>query len=374
VLRPPIFQDATYVEARRRAAAAGRWAIVVATSPSSELGAMMDRTTWRDERVCAWLEQKAFAVQVDVAEDELLGRRLRPRTLPAVIAFKDGTEAWLEGFRDAHHVLLWLASLEGKLARPAPLQSEGGDLERDMRGRLAYAKALLKERRHPEATEHFAWLWENMERVEPAMSGVRVSFMAGQMERLAAAHRPARERFAALRSWAAAAAAAEPASATQRRDWVVLNKILGEEDRTLAWFDGIAGDPASRPVVDGVAHLLVDLLKAKGRWADLGRLFRDPLEELSFQHWAASVDLPAVPGMPDDANARVRAVMVQQFRNAAATLVASLSAAGRAAEAQEVRDEALRLEPSDEMRTTLAEGASVPGQDGARLAPGSPAQ
>src|SRR5262249_52928210 len=138
-------------------------------------------------------------------------------TLPTVIAFKDGAErARFEGFRDGHHLLMWFMSLEGGLGGLEGLtpviRAPGGDLDRDMHGRLSYARALLNERRYREAADHYLWLWENMERIEPDMSGVRVSFMAGEMERLAAEDAPARERLGALRDQAAAAAGADRSS------------------------------------------------------------------------------------------------------------------------------------------------------------------
>jgi hypothetical protein len=358
VVRPPVFQAETYDEAVRRAADEGRWAIVFATTPSSDLCATMDEITWRNDKVCAWIEEHAVAAQIDVGADELLARRLKLTAPPAVIAFKDGQEkSRMEGFRNAHHMRLWFMTLEGKATRfSAALRSRSGDLDEDMHGRLDYARALLERKRYPEATEHYVWMWKNIDRVQPSMRGVRVSFMAGEMERLAGADAAARARFAALRDEAGAAADAQRASVRDRVDWVVLNKIVGEQDRTLAWFDGAKADAREKPVIQAVSRLLAELLKEKGRWADLGRLHGDPLKELAFQHEASSVKLPDVPGLPAAARENMRAVMAQQFRNAAAALVGSLWVAGRTDEASAVRAEAVRLDPSDEMKRALAEG------------------
>jgi hypothetical protein len=355
--RPAVFEPAMLDEAMARATATGRWLFVAATSTSSEPCAVMDRTTWLNERVGEAIAERGVAIQLDVDADRETAERLKVRTVPTLIAFKGGAEKdRLEGFREAAHVLMWLASLERKPTElDRALRAPGsGDLERDMHGRLSFAKTLLREGRHEEATEHYVWLWNNIVRVEPGMSGVRVSFMAGQIEQLVAAHEPARPPFAELREQAAAAAAEDPASIEARLDWVVLNKILGEEERTMSWFDAAKNDPSARPTIDGISRFLSEPLKARGRWADLGRLYHNPLVELAFQHEVTSASMPTMPAVLGSAGFdHLRSFMASRFRTAAAELLGSLRAAGRNEEATAVREEALRLDPSDEMKTAL---------------------
>ena len=227
--------------------------------------------------------------------------------------------------------------------------------ERDMRARNQAAKQLLQDHRYPEATEEFVWLWNNIDRVDPAMGGVRVSFMAGQIEKLVAAHGPARRPFEELRDAAGAAADAGRGSERQRRDWIVLNGILGDEDRTIGWFDRVKADPDAAPALARIARFLLEPLKRRGRWADVGRLYAEPLEELALHYRAFETATGPLmqKRLGDERFARLPDVNAKLFRTGAAELVASLRAAGRAADADAVRQEALRLDPSSEMRATL---------------------
>jgi hypothetical protein len=247
--------------------------------------------------------------------------------------------------------------------RQRVLRSHSADAgrERDTHARFEAAKQLLKEQRYPEATEELVWLWNNIERVQPAMRGVRVSFMAGTIEKLVAAHAPARRRFEELRDAAGAAADAGGDSEQRRLDWIVLNGVLGDDERTIAWFDSVKADPNAAPILDQLTHFLVEPLRRRGRLADIGRLYAEPLKELTGHRLAFEV--ATHPSMQrrlgEEGFARVRDVMARQFRTSAAQLVASLRAAGRTADADAVRDEALRRDPSSEMRAAL-DGQPLP--------------
>lgn len=352
-----LFRDMPFAEAMAEAKAKGLWLIVSATSATSEPARLMEKQTWPNARVIEWLERKALAIMVDVQADAELATALKVRAEPTIIAFKEGEEKdRLVGFLDPVRLLMWFLDLEGtKTVCEQTLRKSSGDLERDMHGRLAFAKAFYNDRHYEEATEHYVWLWNNIERVDPDMSGVRVSFMAGEIAALVGAHPSARERFTAIRDDAAVAADADPLSTKHRLDWVVLNKALGDEERTLAWFDGVKSAADAEDVVRSVGRFLIEMLKQRERWADLGRLYRNPLRELAFQHEALATapltEMSSILG--GEAAAQVEELMGSQFRQAAAELYASLRAAGRAADAKAVHDEALRLDPSEKMRTAL---------------------
>jgi hypothetical protein len=244
-----------------------------------------------------------------------------------------------------------------KRRRERVLRSHSKDAsrERDMQARFEAAKQLLQEQRYSEATEEFVWLWNNIERVEPGMGGVRVSFMAGKIETLVALHGPARQPFEELRNTAGAAADADHGAGRQRLDWIVLNGVLGDEDRTIAWFDQVKADPGAAGAIASVSRFLLQPLRRRGRWADIGRLYAEPLKELAFQHHA--FEMGTGPGLlkrlGEERFAQVREISAKHFRTAAAELVASLRAAGRTADADAVRQEALRLDPSSEMKAAL---------------------
>jgi hypothetical protein len=158
-----------------------------------------------------------------------------------------------------------------------------------------------------------------------------------------------------LRTKTREAADRSPLSTDHRGDWIALNKVLGDERDTIVWFDTIKVDSDAAVMLDRLSPLLLEPLKSRGRWADIGRLYRDPLDELARQHATMTSRLAS---SSDDVDARSlannRVVAFERFRAAATTIFAALLAAGRSTEAKALLEEASRLDPSDAMRQALA--------------------
>jgi hypothetical protein len=234
----------------------------------------------------------------------------------------------------------------------------------DMSRRLNAAEELSKAGRHEEATSEFVWLWENIDRVEPAMDGVRVSFMANEIRELVAKHEAARERFAAIRDRAESLADVDLKTARLRFDWIVLNEILSEPEKTLAWFDGVKDDERYAFVLDRCSFRLLKVLKERERFSDIGRLYRDPVATLVEQHRARlpppNITAEPPPDVPEKIRPHMRKILQmlldglpKEVIDDAAFMVKCLLAAGRSTEADTVEREARRIDPSDEMRLAL---------------------
>jgi hypothetical protein len=229
-----------------------------------------------------------------------------------------------------------------------------------MGGRLDVAQALLRARRFDEATEEMVWLWNNIARVEPGMEGVRVSFMAGDIEELVGQHAAARTRFTDIRQRTAALAEAGASAAGEARlDWMVLNEILGDNARTLDWFDAVKADARYAALLEQVAHRLIPLLTERQRLADIGRLYADPVAHLVRNHQITKPPeslAAATGGVPSEMLDKIQGMLARRFREDSALLVASLRAAGRPGEASAVENEARRLDSSAEMQAALRQG------------------
>lgn len=239
----------------------------------------------------------------------------------------------------------------------------------EVRDRLNAAEELLKLGKYDEAMPEFEWLWENMERIEPSMSGVRVSFMARNIEKLVQEHPPARSRFGEIRDRSARLAATDlDTTAGLRFDWIVLNGILSEPEKTLTWFDSVKDDERYATVLDRVASRLVPLLKSHNRFRDIGRIYKDPVAKLAKtnRNFAPPPHIAADP-YPDpdpDLSPDLQGLMRQMLQKLlddlpkhvieeAALMVTCLLAAGRTADADAVEREARRLDPSEAMRAAL---------------------
>ncbi len=196
------------------------------------------------------------------------------------------------------------------------------------------------------------------------MVGVRNSFLLMEIGRLMHDHPPARKKFTELRD--ALAPGGDPALTTPDAvgDWVSLSVTLGEEDRVVSWFDALEALPDNRELEFGLRIRLVPILTKRGRWAEMSRLFRDPVAILRFTHdrlrEATKQELP-----PEMAEMRPKMLedLEGSFRKDAALMATSLLAAKRINDARDVLQEARTLMPGDELERALQETAEKAGVD-----------
>ena len=236
---------------------------------------------------------------------------------------------------------LLIAVLLTALAQPAPATRPADDWEPadtgDMMALTQAAAGMVRAGEHEAATRHFLWLWDHMLEHDMSMYGVRSSFMAGDTAALAAAHPPAREAFAAERD--ALGGQLEdgppPEAGEVLSDWIVLNEVVGQSGRTLDWYDDHADDPVWRQAIDRNDYQFEPLLIEAGRYADVARLYPDPLATAR----QASAMLRE-SRMLDRGNAHFNAQYAmaddQRYLDEVATIYAALLAADRDAEAAEL--------------------------------------
>jgi hypothetical protein len=197
----------------------------------------------------------------------------------------------------------------------------------------------MKQGRYDEATDEVASIWEHALDFGMRWLGVRHSYVVATISRLVAAHPQAREKFAAIRD----GNESQLPEKSALRDWVILNDVLGEEERTLAWIE--RANPGSINVLENL-HLF-DLMVRRQRWAELGRLIVEPETMLERMH-----------GPFDDMVEKMGIEVVEHlrahWRTQASCVVHALRAAGRDAEAEASAARAKALDPSPAMQAALA--------------------
>jgi hypothetical protein len=346
--QPAIFQSVPLARALEKSSADGRWLVVSVTARADAACVAMDDATWQRAEVCEWIERKAFAVRVDIDVDRDIVRTLNVRAVPTTIVFRAGKqEDRTVGFQDAPAMSAWLSSLEERPTKP------------DGHLRDSAASMALADQRYDQATKGYVWLWNNIPGFDDAYEygwmGSRHSFMIKSLQSLVSAHLPAREAFSAIRD--ASAAAAPAVDLTDwfgpRVDWLLLNQVLGQQERTLEWFDSVKSDPRYAPVIQHCARLLLEPLKESQRWADIGLLYSDPLRALAELHEFVTLGSPEPGARENKTSVRLRRHLLERFRTEVGVLYSGLRAAGRTSDAKAVREEAIRLDPSDEMRRAL---------------------
>jgi hypothetical protein len=294
------------------------------------------------------LKQRAVVAQIGLQPDCLAFRLLEIRASPTVVAYWQGEErARAVGIRDSE-VGEWLDSIK---AQDTP----------DIGLRHSSAKIFLDDNQYADATKGYVWLWNNSAVVDPSWMGVRISFMVQEIESLAHAYQPAHSAFRAIRDATGRAAAICDAhgSLGPRVDWIALNQALGDQDRTIEWFDMARTTPSGCAAIEHAAIYLVEPLKLRQRWSDIGRLFPDPVDRLKRTHDALGLSLFLGSVLGTERTRTVREVALAQLRSQAVILYAGLLAAGRTTLAKAVVREALRLDPSEAMRVAL-DGAPIP--------------
>jgi thioredoxin 1 len=368
--QPSVFDGRPYAEAKKAAETEGKWFIVKATAVWCMPCKQMERTTWRDEDVVKWLRERAIVVSLDVDKHEKIAAGLNVQAMPTMIAFKAGQEFdRVVGYQSPKNFLVWLEGIaQGKKSIVALRERAGSrdapDGEVDIQARLDLAQKLVWTGKLDEATEEYVWLWQNMLNYEQAMVGVRLSFMASSMADLAKRHKPAHEQFAKLRDELTKKLAAEKVDPHELMDWVCLNQVVGESEKTLAWFDKIKSEPRWRPLFRYVERDLRDLLVAADRWADVALFVEDPVEELERDY--EMMKMLSKESIPDGlSEAAVESMVEGQYqmaRESAGYTYAALLAGEREKEAAQFAKRARELDDSAALLRALISTALRAGE------------
>jgi hypothetical protein len=184
---------------------------------------------------------------------------------------------------------------------------------------------------------------------------MRASTMVIYGTQLAEDYPPAREAFCRLRSQAGPAAGPAPAEERALTEWIVANTLVGEDDRTLRWFEEARSDAAASALVRSVDFLLERLLLERGRWADLAVFHPDALTSLA--RFARVLEPPAEPGLTSGQRQVVEEFSRDCFRTNVSRLYGAMIAAGRDGDASAVADAARRLDPAPELSVALTQAA-----------------
>ena len=353
---PSIFSQQTYDQAKEAAKAENKLLIIDFTASWCPPCKMMDASTWVDPKVEEWFKKNAIALQIDVDKNKDFAADLNITAMPTIAVFKQGEPSKefdrYVGFRKPDQLLEWLNGvLAGKTYKDAAkanfeaLIGKGGEAE--VSGRYEYGKLLQDGGDVRGAAEQYTWLWNNILKEYPPMVGVRGSYMAANMGRLAEKDPTVKASFEKLR---------DEAEAKDRGDWITLNEVLLQPEKTLAWFDKVKKDntPESAKELKKSGFLLSRVLITNNRWPDVAYLYKDPMAELKdkFRFAEDIISYTKGRGVPE----------VNPFPKDAAVIYAALLAAGRTDEAIAIKKEAIRLQDTPKLRQALSTMAEKAGQ------------
>lgn len=359
--KPAVYSDKSYADALAATKGTNKILIVKATAVWCGPCKMMDRTTFVDDRVVKWFGENGLVIDFDVDQQAELAQSLQISAMPTLIAFKNGKEVdRVVGYRNADAFLGWLDNVRiGKRAgddlQVKVEKANNGEGAATPRERMQNLRNIMMSNGDlDKATDEAVWLWNNMVKDDPAMYGVRGSFFAQDIERLAQRHPAAKERFSKVRDEAWDSYKADAKNLQALDDWMILNDALNESDKTLEWFDRIKGDPASTPIFDRVGFRLERLLSSNNRIADICRVYPDPMRKLTNDDQLRK----SLPTLSDEQqNKSMRQIHDTMFRDGAARMYASLLLAKRDQDAAKFAAEAVKLDDTGAMRAALVRAA-----------------
>ena len=360
---PAVFADLPFDAARKRADDEGRVFLVSVSAKDDAACEEMDRATWTHPAVAARIEQGAVAIRIDLETDAPIARMLAVDAAPAIVAHdRGGYVGHVDGPLTADALLAWFDGISlGKSFK----ERRAGELAKnpsDTFRRLQLASTLQREGSLDAATAEYVWLWEHMLEHEPKMAPIRHSTFVDSLSRLVRAHPPAREACVALRPASPPSLDAEDTIACA--DWFSLNRALGDDARSLAWFDD-HGDRAlaAEWLVPALEAHVEPLLVAAERWSDVARFqkksdvvrrFLELVGERAKVHAEiAMVSSMAPPGIAASTFAFTRMGADEKLRATAHKLCRALRAAGRDEEAGHIAAAAKSADDSPEMAAAL---------------------
>jgi thiol-disulfide isomerase/thioredoxin len=306
----------------------------------------LDKETWTDARVGKLLNEKAVALKLDAEkEGKGLAQRYKINAYPTVLVLKsDGTELdRLVGFREpAIFIREFEAALQGKnslkRAREAVAAAAPTVSAEEVRARQQLARELIRNGREAEALDEYLWLYEVGMKNVSSFVGVRLSFLTGDMGRLAKVFPPAGEALRRLRDDAHRRLAGDISDRDAPMEFAALNEALGDNELTLAMFRRLAADDPRRGRMESRVFML--LVRSQD--------YKEAVAVRSYAEMRQRLERgsPAGSQLPTDSLARIKRSLAQ----ISLYDVEALAGAGELDHARELLELVLKTDSSAETK------------------------
>lgn len=364
---PPIFADLSFTDALAKANSENKLLIIKFTAEWCGPCKQMDKTTWRNQDVFDWAYDNAIVIAVDVDKDTKTSEQHKIKAMPTMVAYRDGVEFdRTVGGMDASKTLSWMKDVkEGKSKAAAARERAKNSDGKSVQQRMQDARSLAEAGDYATASPILIDLWQHMAEDEPSMTGVRVSFFASQIEDACNEHKPTRDAFITIRDENEALLKKSPDYDTLT-DWIVLNKAVGQPEKTLDWFDRVKATDQGKTTATRLFYLIEPLIKERGDLRDISIITPQPLPKLRTSITQARRMEKALANNPE--NAEVAPYFWAKARSEAGLVHAALVVDNRIDDAASLRAEALKLDDTPAMRLALVEAAlqHIPERDPAR--------
>ncbi|TVQ60826.1 MAG: hypothetical protein EA378_10390 [Phycisphaerales bacterium] len=188
----------------------------------------------------------------------------------------------------------------------------------------AWVLGLIERGEHEKAAEEIVWLWRYGAVLDGPFVGVRGSYLIQDIRSLAEVHPPVLNLLRGVRDELEAGFGvpvpdqrrefrAWRARDEARRDWITLNDLIGERERTLAWVAALGPGEIERAYSGWAAEKVVRVLIASNREDLVTRTVSDPVRyferEMDSHDRMLAVSLgPQIDRMTEESKGRQAAV------------------------------------------------------------------
>lgn len=358
--------DLGFAEAVEKSRAEGGWLLVAPFSPECMYCEMSLNETMSSATMKRWLDEGLAVIRVNIRGDFDAARALQVGQMPAYIVFKDGVEfdRVCASRLEAEEIGAWLTEVRAGKSRHRALLEEAKNITAPGLSplrRQEIARELVALGEYALAREEFVRLWRQSLDNPRRTGGGAAWLIDDDMRGLAVLDPASRDAFRAVRDELEERLAKDKRSWWLLDDWLTLNELSLDTDRSLKWFDRVKETPDGRATIARVGHRLRSLLKDAERWADLPLVIQAPLTELRSSKRAQD-GAPDVP-MFDPRTGEQSGMMERIFRGECADMYVAYLAAGLDEDAGKIADLARELDASPKMIVALVERALEIGQE-----------
>lgn len=264
---------------------------------------MMDRGTWKEPEVIAWLKEHTIPLKIDAEAEIALANKYRVRAYPTLLFLKpDGSELdRMMGYQEKNAFLKMAKNI---LAGKTILSMAAEELEREgsdhPMARMKYARTLAQKQMYAEAWGHYRWCYEEGVAANPAFVGVHGSFLLNDMIDLGRVHPPAQAYFRQRLDQLRQALLSGKASKRQAHQLGTLQQAFGNGERAVALIDEIIQRDPEMPLLDALIRPNWEYLLAQKRFALLEEYLDIPAEAqraLALHRMSTTRQVTTPPGM-----------------------------------------------------------------------------
>lgn len=349
----PPFRDLAFADALAAAKAEGKVVMVDFFTTWCVPCKRLDKVTWKDPEVVAWLERRTVPLKVDAEKETELAGRFAVEAYPTIVfAGADGSALGkLVGYYEPKDFLT--------MAERVSSVASSGDGAQDPAAREERAAAAVREERWEDALEAVLFCLDDQGEADPTYDPLAPGGVGGLLEPLASAYPPAAE---ALRARAEALAQRVRggeldgvALVEALGRLVALDEALGEDERTLAVYADLRAQRPGQAVPVVLFRAVMPQLVAAKRYAEVLEGVGDVEQLVVAQLTAFGRMAERITGTEGG-----EAMLARLRRRAVTELVGpyeALAGLGEDAAAERVADRLIAFDPSVETIEDLLRAA-----------------